>query len=205
MPSDVYKAHQKVDSIGGVAPPQKHDTPNEPTHIELRIQISKRLSLTFAALCILILASILVYKLWPRSQLTTANPFTAQEIASAQFPLYYPSHLPFGYQVDPKSVTEPSAGVLIFTALGPNNEAKIYFSEEARPTKYDVGAFYSKFSNLHEIGFGDGAIAVGNAGDGGTKIASRLTSKTWIIANTNNQAISPSQLTGIMEHMALSY
>lgn len=173
--------------------------------MEVRIVISKRLLITITALCILIAGSVLAYKLLSQQRPAPANPFSAQVMASAQFPLYYPAQLPSGYHVDPTSVTEPHAGVVVFTAIGQKNEAKIYFSEEARPTEYDVGAFYSKFSGLQETGFSDGAIATGSTGNGGTKLASRLTSKTWIIANTNNQTISYGQLTSMMKGLTLSY
>ena len=112
-----------------------------------------------------------------------ANPFTATDIAVNHFPIYYPLRLPAGYRIDPKSVTEPQAGVVVFTMRGPKGE-KLYMSQEARPTKYGVGNFYNSFSDLKEVPVSDGAIAVGHLGNGAIEVVSRANSTTWLISNT---------------------
>jgi hypothetical protein len=132
------------------------------------------------------------------------NPFTASVMASVQFQLYYPTWLPDGYHIDTKSVTEPNPGVVVFIAIGPKKADKLYFSEEARPSTYDIGGFFAKFSDLQEIGFGEGSIAVGKVGNTRTEIASRITNKIWIIANTND-ALPYGQLVNLMKNMTFSY
>lgn len=133
-------------------------------------------------------AGIGVY-LWLSSrnkQPANGSPMPALAAITESFPLYYPKQLPSGFHLQNSSVSQPQSGVVVFDAIGLKNQ-KIYFSEEARPTTYDIGGFYAKFQDLKEVGVSDGAIAVGRISDGGTEIAGRANNLTWILSNTNAQ------------------
>lgn len=111
------------------------------------------------------------------------DPFTTQITSSLQFPLFHPTYIPTGFHVDTKSVTEPTTGVVVFSLDGPN-KGKIYISEEARPSKYDIGGFFAKFSDLKESAISGGTLATGKIDSGQTEISSRLNNQVWIICNT---------------------
>jgi hypothetical protein len=112
------------------------------------------------------------------------NPFTPQLAASIQFPLFHPTYVPAGFHVDTSSVTEPATGVVVFNLDGPKKQ-KIYISEEARPSKYDIGGFFAKFSDLKEVPISGGTLATGKIANGQTEIGSMLNNQVWIISNTN--------------------
>lgn len=131
------------------------------------------------------------------------DPFTAALQASAQIPLYYPTQIPKGYAIDTKSVTVPTSGVVVFNIDGPKGQ-KIYMSQEARPATFDIGGFYTKFTDLKEISEGTGSIASGLINGNQTKIASRLTPKTWILTNTNT-SVSVDQLVVMLKSLTLNY
>jgi len=78
-------------------------------------------------------------------------------------------------------------------------------SEEARPTKYDIGGFYTKFTDLKEVVVSEGSIASGLINNNQTKIASRLYDKTWVLTNTNDPGVSAAQLAAMLKSMKLSY
>ena len=125
------------------------------------------------------------------------NPFTPTVASGLKFPLYYPTSVPSGYRVDSKSLGTPTAGVVIFDLKGPNG-AKLYVSEEARSTTFNLGGFYEKFGHLQEIGVSDGAIAVGTLNNGQNEVASRANNNTWILANTTAK-IPMSQLVTMLK------
>lgn len=131
------------------------------------------------------------------------NPFTAKIMASVQFPLYYPTQIPSGYHIDSGTVNEPQSGVVVFDMVGPKGQ-KLYMSEEARPTTFDLGGFYKKFEGLKEIPVSDGAVAVGKLGGGTTEIVSRANNKTWILSNTS-ASIPLDQLVSMMKSLTNSY
>jgi hypothetical protein len=117
-------------------------------------------------------------------QPANVNPFSAKLTASLQFPLFHPTYVPSGYHVDVSSVTEPTTGVVVFSLDG-SNKQKIYISEEARPSKYDIGGFFAKFSGLKESAIPGGTLASGKIDSGQTEISSMLNNQVWIICNTN--------------------
>lgn len=129
-------------------------------------------------------ASILFWSTHER-QSTSNDPISSRIASSVQFTLYYPTRLPSGFHFNAKSVTEPQSGVIVFDLEGLGNK-KIYFSEEARPTTYDIGGFYAKLQDLKEIGVNGGAIAVGRVKGTPTEVASLANNSTWILSNTNS-------------------
>lgn len=151
-----------------------------------------------AGLCIiglfLVVAGTVGWKIfiW---QPANIDPFTASILGSVQFPLYHPTVIPDGFHVDTKSVNEPTTGVVVFTLTGPKG-SKVYFSEEARPNKYDIGGFFTKFSGLKEFGVQDGAVAVGKLYNGREEIGSLVNNSVWIIGNTTAK-IPMNQLTSM--------
>jgi len=136
-------------------------------------------------------------------QPAVVNPFNSHISSSMQFPLYYPTQLPAGYRIDTKSVNVPQQGVVVFNMVGPKG-SKLYMSEEARPSTFDLGGFYQKFQNLKETSVSDGAVAVGRVNSGQTEVASRANNKTWILSNTTAN-IPLNQLTNMMKSLTLNY
>lgn len=175
---------------------------NPPVPSKARWARSQKKLLLLAALVVIAGGSITYWRLFVW-QPAVINPFSAKILASAQFPLYYPKTLPTDYRIDAKSVTEPQQGVVVFDVVGPNGH-KLYISEEARPSTFDLGGFYNKFTALKETPVSDGAVAVGRINNNRTEIASRATNKTWILSNTTAQ-IPLNQLTVMLESLTLSY
>lgn len=183
-----------------VAPQRPRKQKDAKRQILSRMRLSRHSALVVGGALFLILIAIWLL-LWPARKPAASNPFNASVIASAGFPLYYPSTLPPGYAIDTKSVTEPQQGVVVVNLVGPNN-GKIYISEEARPTKFPIGNFYARLSNVQEIGVSDGAIATGY--DGRTLVASRANNKSWVIANTN-AAVSRQHLVVMLKSLVAAY
>ncbi|HEY8999382.1 MAG TPA: hypothetical protein VIM53_03610 [Candidatus Saccharimonadales bacterium] len=169
-----------------------------------RRRLSKRLAVISFVTCFVLVGGGLTYWWFLVRQPAVVNPFSASVLAAAQTPLYYPTQLPNGYRIDTKSVTAPQAGVTVLTLAGPKNQ-QIYMSEEARPTKYDIGGFYTKFTDLKEVVVSEGSIASGLINNNQTKIASRLYDKTWVLTNTNDPGVSAAQLAAMLKSMKLSY
>ena len=167
-----------------------------------RFSKNTRLSIALAAVVVLSASGFLFWRLfiW---QPAVVNPFTTKTQASVQFPLYYPTQLPSGYRIDPKSVSEPQQDVVLFNLIGPRGE-KIYLSEEARPQTFNLGGFYDKFQDLKETPVSDGSVAVGRLNGGQTEVASRANNKTWVLSNTNAN-IPLDQLTTMLKSLSLSY
>jgi hypothetical protein len=86
--------------------------------------------------------------------------------------------------------------VVVFTLSGPKG-SKIYFSEEARPDKYDIGGFFTKFSGLKEYGVQGGSVAIGKLYNGREEIGSLVNNSVWIIGNTTAK-IPMNQLTSMI-------
>jgi hypothetical protein len=170
-----------------------------------RIENFARVRKKIVALAALLVGAgggVLYWKLF-LSQAANANPFTAKQMASVQFPLYYPTNPPIGYHIDTKSVTEPQQGVIVFSLVGPKGE-KLYVSEEARSETFDLGGFYNKFHDLKETPVSDGSIAVGRVNGDQTEVASRANNKTWILSNTSAN-IPLEQLTTMLKSLTVSY
>lgn len=124
------------------------------------------------------------------------NPFTLKK-PSESFPIYYSTQPPIGYVADPKSVTQPHDGVLLFNLLKGND--KIVVTEEARTDKMvNLGAFYQSLKDSKQVVVSDGSIATGYFGT--TKVASRANNHTWVIATTTAN-VSLDDLRTMMEHL----
>jgi hypothetical protein len=188
-----------VDSMPDTA---RNDS-NVPHERKNRRRVKKRYILITTLSCLLLTGGGVVYWRLFVWQPAVVNPFTPHVSSSMQFPLYYPTQLPTGYRIDTKSVNVPQQGVVVFNMIGPKSE-KVYMSEEARPSTFDLGGFYQKFQDLKEIGVTDGAIAVGRVDGGQTEIASRANNKTWILSNTTAK-IPFDQLTNMMKSLTLNY
>lgn len=161
----------------------------------------KLVILASAAIVVLAAGAGLYWRLvvW---QPAVVNPFSTGVIAAMKFPLYYPTNLPRGYRIDKKSVTQPSDGVVVFDMIGPKGD-KLYMSEEARPTTFDLGGFYKKFQGLQEIPVSDGTVAVGRVNNGQTEIVSRANNKTWVLSNTSAN-VPQDQLVAMLKSLTLS-
>lgn len=177
---------------------KKHQKPGTLFHDHKK----KLLIIAVVGIVIGVGSGVLIWKM-AFLQPANANPFTAKELAAVQFPLYYPTQLPTGYRIDTKSVNMPQSGVVVFDMSGPNGK-KIYMSEEARPSTFDLGGFYKKFEDLKEIPVSDGSVAVGKLGGGTTEIVSRANNKTWILSNTTAN-IPLDQLVAMMKSLSNSF
>ncbi|HEV2412975.1 MAG TPA: hypothetical protein VGS28_04215 [Candidatus Saccharimonadales bacterium] len=170
-----------------------------------RVQLSRSLALRILTgfICLFVVGVIGV-SLWltflDRTS-ANANPFTAQVLASVQFPLYYPTNLPTGFRMDPTSVSKPRADVVIFNLDGPGSQ-KIYFSEEPKPGKYNIGDFFNSLTGLKEYGVNGGTVAIGRNAQSDAEIANYVNSQVWVLANTN-APIPTDQMTTMMETLIL--
>lgn len=125
-------------------------------------------------------------------------------MASVKFSLYYPTYLPTGFHINPESVTEPQGGVVVFDALGPNNQ-KIFMSEEAQPATFSVAGYDLKFQDLQQYtAHGDQFMATGKLR--GVTVGSWSDNNTWILMNSvTGTNVSPSQFMKILKSLRLSY
>jgi hypothetical protein len=133
-------------------------------------------------------------------QPANTNPFTPALTASIKYPLYHPTVVPPSFHVEPKSVQEPVTGVVTFYLSGPKGQ-KIYFSEEARPARYDIGGFFKKFGHLNEYYANNATIATGTINNGQTKVGSMLNNQVWILVNTASQSVSLSQIDSMLRSL----
>jgi len=188
MASDSVIKKESTRSIDGmVTAHQNPETPKAPTRrkrkLKLQIRATKRRLAILAGVCMIGVISSLTYWRLFIWQPAVVDPFTSANSSSVSFPLYYPTNVPRGFRIDTKSVTSPQDGVIVFDLVGPKN-SKLYISEEARSSTFNLGGFYTSFQGLKEIGVSDGAIAVGRINDGQTEVASRANNQTWTLATT---------------------
>lgn len=187
--------------VGAAFPEPAHHGSQEFPRVKRRD--NKKYLLTAGIVCLVLAGGGAAYWRLFANQTAVVDPFTSRILSSMQFPLYYPTELPTGYRIDTKSVNVPQQGVVVFSMIGPKGE-KLYMSEEARPSSFDLGGFYNKFQDRKEVGVSDGAIAVGQLDGGRTEVASRANNKTWILSNTRAN-IPLEQLTTMMKSLTLSY
>lgn len=155
--------------------------------------------LTVAALA----AGIIIILL--HRQPVATNPFDANTKSAVSFPLYYPTHLPAGYQTDKKSINLPQSGIVVYTIEGPNG-AKIYLSQQARPSTFDFGGYYRNFADLQQTVTSNGTIAVGHISDKQTAVGSMVIGgKTWVLINTGAKNLPLSDLHDILASLTISH
>ncbi|MHB1865151.1 MAG: hypothetical protein ACYCPS_03240 [Candidatus Saccharimonadales bacterium] len=146
-------------------------------------------------LATIVIAGLIIW--YVTSPNTPSNPFNSSIMSSTSFSLYYPTKLPPNYQINKQSVTTPQSGVVVFTVVSPSNK-NIYISEEARPITFNLGGYYTKFSNLKETVTNRGTIAVGYINNHTTEIGSLAINKAWILINTNAH-IPLNQITAMLK------
>jgi len=123
------------------------------------------------------------------------NPFNATIQAGSTFPLYYPTVLPARYRISPHSASKPQAYAVIFRLAGPSG-AKIFCSEEARSASFNLGGYYTSFSDYKAVAVNDGAVVYGKLQ--GNEVVSRANNSTWILCNTQ-AAVPSSQLIDMLK------
>lgn len=125
----------------------------------------------------LLLCFSVLFVLW-RSQTSNPIPIAVQE--SVTYPLYYPTELPPGYQIDQFSFQANNQVVLY--SLTKQGSPSIAVSIQARPNGFDFDDFNNKQLR------GSKAIA-NDAGDGlvglyaDRILGSLLTDKSWVLVN----------------------
>jgi hypothetical protein len=164
------------------------------TELHFHIRLSKRWLLGVTVLVVLTLIGALALFRGGLAQ-SNPDPFSPTILAATKFPLYYPESLPSGFRVDEHSVTTPKAGVVMFNLVS-SSGSRIWLSEEARPSTFNLGGFYDNLQHLHEFGVSDGAVAFGY--DGLTEIASRANATTWLLSNTNAK-VPESQMVNMLK------
>lgn len=137
-------------------------------------------------------------------QPTAADPFDAKALASVKFPLYYPTQVPHGFRIDPKSVNFPQDGVVVFNLVDDKGR-KIYISQEARSSTYNYGGFYNGIEQGQQFKAHLGQAIVGHLGNGQTTIGSLVTNKTWVITNTKSSTAQPKDLKQVLQSLASSH
>jgi hypothetical protein len=194
-----------IRSVDGILPPKPvtpHLEPKKRRRFARLRPPSKKAVVLGSSGLLLVINGTLLWCLFLRTP-ADKDPFTPQVAVSVQFPLYYPKYLPPGFRIDGSSVSQPQTGVVIFDLKGPNNQ-KVYLSEEARPGSYDIGGFFKKFSGLKEYGVSGGTVAVGMLDGGQTVIGSMLTGKVWLIANTNDQSVTPAMMNSLVKSLVVN-
>lgn len=132
------------------------------------------------------------------------SPFSDQTVGSVEFPLYYPVTLPKGFSISKGSITSPQQGVVVMDIDGPGG-AKIYLSQQARPSKFDFGGYYKNFTDGNQKVTDTGVIATGKIDGGNTVIGSLATNKTWILANTQSTSLKPADLQALLQNMLIAH
>lgn len=98
-----------------------------------------------------------------------------------RFAPYVPSWLPNGYSVDVASYSVEGQA-LIFSAVSARNKEKVVFSEQAIPKDFDMNSFYDNMmketTRLENTPY---ATVLGEARNGGQKVASMIAGDTWVI------------------------
>jgi hypothetical protein len=133
----------------------------------------------------------------------TANPFTTKTLASVKFPLYYPTQIPKGFHIDPKSVESPQEGVIVFSLVDSKGR-KIYLSQELRVSTYDYGRFYNSIEQGQQFKAALGQAVVGHLSNRQTVVGSMVSEKTWVIINAKGDTATPTQLQSIINSLTAS-
>ena len=132
------------------------------------------------------------------------DPFDAKTLASVDFPLYYPLQIPKGFRTDPKSVTEPQSGVVVFD-MKDSKGRKIFVSEEARSSTYNYGGFFNGIERSSQFKAQFGAAITGYLNNEQNVVGSIVSQKTWVIVNAKAGDTSPAQLKTIIATLAASH
>jgi hypothetical protein len=153
--------------------------------------------------CLLLIAGAIGSWLLLRHSPPSVDPFNTTILAATKFTLYYPESIPLTYHTDLKSVSTPQPGVVVFDLINPHGQ-KIYISQETRPSEFNFGGYYNDFTDLREKVINQGTIATGYINGGQTVIGSLVTNGTWVIANTKDHTVTPTELTALLQSLTLS-
>jgi hypothetical protein len=159
----------------------------------MRSKTFVRAAITVATVSVLGIVGYWLYQNEPWS--IDNNPFNATIQAGSTFPLYYPTVLPARYRISPHSASKPQAYAVIFRLAGPSG-AKIFCSEEARSASFNLGGYYTSFSDYKAVAVSDGAVVYGKLQ--GNEVVSRANNSTWILCNTQ-AAVPSSQLIDMLK------
>ena len=159
----------------------------------VRSKLPVRRVVTLGVIVVLGLIGYWLYQTEPWS--IDGNPFNVTITSGSKYPLFYPTVLPSGYRIVPHSAYKPQVYTVIFRLAGPNG-AKLFCSEEARSATFNLGGYYTTFSDYKAVAVSDGAVIYGKLN--GNEIVSRANRSTWILCNTS-AAVPSSQLINMLK------
>ena len=113
-----------------------------------------------------------------------ANPFSASQIASAGFTLYYPAKLPAGYTLDRDALAHEQQQI-INMRLGDPNNATITVIEQKTPQGFNYQTLYKTFAGRSETKTKNGTVTSGTIDDGRTYLSSLVTKDgSWLLMSS---------------------
>lgn len=121
------------------------------------------------------------------------SPIPHDITSQVDFPLYYPTELPAGFSLDKNSFTKTNKVVTYVVTY--EDDKKLIFNIQARPTNFDFDGFQSKGKKL-KSSLGDAYI--GSLGQ--NTVVSIATSETWVFIGVPSP-IDTSALEVILQHL----
>jgi hypothetical protein len=145
------------------------------------------------------------YVLWqgPVQQLLYPSPFNKQLRAASDFALYYPTALPEGYGIKKDSVTTPTTGVVVYAITG-ESKSNITVSEQKLPQGLDLTNLLKSYKDVTQTETPAGTAHIGvQTGEKNkqTLIAHIVGSTTWMIVNTDANAMSRGDFETILKSL----
>jgi hypothetical protein len=138
---------------------------------------------------------------------TLPDPFRPEQRNAVIFPLYYPTHLPEGMEVDAGSLGRLDSSIVSMRITEGRGSLGRSFSmtEQAAPKAFDFGTFYSSFTDKTSFETKLGTVTTGTIDNGATRIASLVANKeTWILIQAP-PSIRLDELKDVLEHLAVSH
>lgn len=152
----------------------------------------KRLLLFGAIIvCAVVVTGISAYMLLHKR----TDPVPESIKKSVLFPVYYPTQLPDGYQIESSSF-QANSNVLLYS-IGKAGAQPIAVTVQSKPENFDFDNFHLKqMRSSREVLTGSGKAVIGLFGDKPT--GSLVTADTWVLVSANPQ-LPADQLEALMK------
>lgn len=117
-----------------------------------------------------------------------ASPFPKEVREKVDFPLYYPSQAPPGWEVTPSSISATPDVVTYEVLKAP--KARFLVSIQPYPNDFDYLGFKKKFVETDEFTSTVGTVFMGEVGNS-LVVSIRTIEGAWILINTSDAATRP--------------
>lgn len=201
LPTDADSARQSTNS-NRTTPTLHHksglpDSDNTTPKKTRRMPVATMLSVM---LVIVAISASLVTLRKPFMALIKPNsPFTEELATKMKIPLYYPTRLPNSFKLELDSITEPQAGVLLYS-LSNNDGKKVSITIQKQPDNMESILSSDNFTDSRELKTKFNNTRISKSKDGST-VVNIMTGQSWLLMTLNEDLLTDKDITSIVNSL----